>query len=361
MKLKIAATQRFLHVPSHFEIYDQCGPAIAATTRAVELLAAPPRSACVVSGAGATSAIARGYVQGLAAQDIGATHFELKAGTFEELERLRTRLPKATNCLVAVGGGSVIDVCKALSVECELPVVVVPTALSSDCIGSPISVLLDRKGRKVSAGSTTPGMVIVDTSTTRAAPAMTALAGFCDVLSNASALLDAQDALESDGHSTDNFAITLSECAYRLLLPVNWNEFHQPPGHARLVKALILSGLAMGFAGSSTPCSGAEHSISHAIDFLGEGGSSHGLQVGVATLYCHHLRIEVGARPLPTAVASALRELAPSLNPALLGLDRAAFLRAVKEAPAIRPDRTTILNRVKDPQSFARAFDAAFN
>ncbi len=341
MKLEIAAKQRFLHVPSHFEIYERRDAAVAASVAATEMLAANPRAVWILSGAGATSAIAADFQKGIESAGIAVHHAELGGGTDRELDKLRALIPVATNCLLAVGGGSVIDLAKALAAERELPVVVVPTALASDCIGSPISVLVDTGGRKISAGSTTPSMVVVDTSTTRAAPPISALAGFCDVMSNASALLDAQDALEQDGRSTDNFAITLSECAYRLLLPVDWGEFHGHAGHARLVKALILSGLAMGFAGNSAPCSGAEHSISHAIDYLGEGGASHGLQVGVATLYCHYLRIEVRARPLPEAVVAALSSMTPALAPSLLGLDREAFLRAVSGAPASRPQPPT--------------------
>jgi glycerol-1-phosphate dehydrogenase [NAD(P)+] len=41
--------------------------------------------------------------------------------------------------------------------------------------------------------------------------------------------------------------------------------------------------MAMAVAGTSRPCSGACHEISHAIDELHPGRATHGQQVGVGT------------------------------------------------------------------------------
>ena len=50
----------------------------------------------------------------------------------------------------------------------------------------------------------------------------------------------------------------------------------------RLAEGLILSGVAMEIAGTSRPCSGAEHLISHALDSILEKPKLHGLQVAFA-------------------------------------------------------------------------------
>ena len=54
----------------------------------------------------------------------------------------------------------------------------------------------------------------------------------------------------------------------------------------------MLSGLAMEIAGSSRPCSGSEHLISHAIDQLYPGTARHGEQVAFGALLCSRFQGE---------------------------------------------------------------------
>ena len=50
-----------------------------------------------------------------------------------------------------------------------------------------------------------------------------------------------------------------------------------------LVDSLAMSGIANEIAGGSTPTSGSEHLISHALDKMLPQPQLHGIQVGVAT------------------------------------------------------------------------------
>ena len=112
----------------------------------------------------------------------------------------------------------------------------------------------------------------------------------------------------------------------------------------------MLSGLAMSVAGSSRPCSGGCHEISHAIDELYPGTAQHGEQVGVGTLFTFFLRED----PVADVVDACLRRHDLPRLPADLGLTDEQFVRAVLHAPSTRPDRYTILEHLDlDPDDAA--------
>lgn len=358
---EVTGKRRFLNVPVQFEVFSDHQETHIGIAQALRQLTDGFPRVHILSGRGKTAHIATKLLQGISASCKSVGQGVLQGCGLGDVSAKVQTLSGSVDLLIVVGGGSVIDPAKLVAGNLKIPLIVVPTALSSDCIGSPISVLSDRAGKKVSLPSTIPSMVIVDTSVTTAAPELMAIAGLCDVLSNASAILDAEDARTQARHQLDNFAIALSDSACRLLIPVNWDQFHAPIGHESLAKALILSGLAMGFSGDSVPCSGAEHAISHAIDFMGLGNGSHGLQVGITTLYCHYLRLANGKTGISSDVLHALKEIRPTLHPETIGLTKQKFMEAVKMGQEIRPDRYTILNQVTKASTLEEAYDAAFD
>jgi glycerol-1-phosphate dehydrogenase [NAD(P)+] len=118
----------------------------------------------------------------------------------------------------------------------------------------------------------------------------------------------------------------------------------------------VLSGLAMAVAGSSRPCSGACHEISHAIDALYPGKAPHGEQVAVGALFASFLREDEGVGELDSAFR---RHGVPRL-PGDLGLTDEQFLAAVARAPSTRPDRYTILEYLDMNEEQIRARVAEF-
>jgi glycerol-1-phosphate dehydrogenase [NAD(P)+] len=117
----------------------------------------------------------------------------------------------------------------------------------------------------------------------------------------------------------------------------------------------------MALAGSSRPCSGACHEISHAIDALYPGQATHGEQVAVGALFASFLR---ESELLEALDAAFHRHGVPRL-PDDLGLTDEQFAAAVGHAPSTRPDRYTILehlemsdDEIRDRvDSFVAAFD----
>jgi glycerol-1-phosphate dehydrogenase [NAD(P)+] len=132
------------------------------------------------------------------------------------------------------------------------------------------------------------------------------------------------------------------------------------PAESREVVArgLLLSGLAMAAAGTSRPCSGAEHLVSHALDAqLGGGAALHGAQVALGCL--------VSAAAHGSPLLATLRRLFVRLRlptcPADLGLTHRHLVAAVRAAPATRPERWTVLSQgYEDEASVAGLVETAF-
>ena len=114
------------------------------------------------------------------------------------------------------------------------------------------------------------------------------------------------------------------------------------PTWATTVPALTPAAPAV-LAGSSRPASGGCHEILYAIDQLYPGTGNHGELAGVGALFCTYLRGE--DRLLGLTSACLARHGLPR-TPADLGLSRAEFTKAVLYAPATRPGRYTILERL---------------
>ena len=107
----------------------------------------------------------------------------------------------------------------------------------------------------------------------------------------------------------------------------------------------MLSGIAMAVAGTSRPCSGACHEISHAIDRLfPEQAVSHGEQVGLGAAFATFLR---GDEDAARRLGAFLRRHGLPVVPADIGLDVEQFTRAVLVAPTTRPGRYTILEHLE--------------
>ena len=278
----------------------------------------------------------------LRSQLVNAEFVTVRGGTLEAASALAKHLRLGFyDALVGIGGGRTIDVAKSAASMTGLPMVAVATNLAHDGIASPVSSL-ESGGRKASFGVNPPIAVVVDLDYVRRSPPAMRSSGFGDVVSNLSAIADWHLAERACGEIVDGVAETFARTAAAGVLhradSIDSDDFL-----VALADALVLSGLAMATAGSSRPCSGAEHEIVHAIDHLFPGAGNHGELVAVATLFACHLR---GDGELTTEVDAALRRHALPRLPADVGLTEDQFVQAVVAAPATRPDRYTILEQL---------------
>ena len=249
--------------------------------------------------------------------------------------------------VIGVGGGKVLDVTKFCAHKLNKPFLAIPTALSNDGISSPISVVQTDHGIN-SIGTSPPIGIIIDIDIIGRAPMEKILAGIGDLISNISAIDDWNLASRYNGEKVDKFAEILSRnSAERFMQYFLSSESDQSITDEHtlvsLAEGLVQSGIAMSLAGSSRPCSGSEHLISHALDKLLDFAKPHGLQVGLSTLFTCALR----QKEINDLIALYHRIGFPT-SPRDLGIPMSTFMDAVKNAPATRKGRFTILNMVTD-------------
>ena len=269
------------------------------------------------------------HVRGGSIQAAGAMADRLRDGFFD--------------AVVGIGGGRTLDVAKQAATLTGLPMVVVATSLAHDGLASPVASLIDeRDGRKHSFGVQMPIAVMVDVDYVRRSEPAMRRSGIGDAVSNLIALADWQLAHEMRGEPIDGLAVTFARTAATTMLDrrdgIEDDAFLQG-----LAGSLVLGGLAMAAAGSSRPCSGADHEILHAIDHLYPGTALHGEIAGMCALFCADLR---GDARTFKALHTCLRRHALPCTPTELGLDLDQFSRAVQHAPLTRPDRFTILEHL---------------
>ena len=274
----------------------------------------------------------------------------VEGGTLQAALELADALKAGSyDAVVGIGGGRTLDVAKYAASLAGLPMVAVATNLAHDGIASPVASL-EYDGRKGSYGVHIPIAVVVDLDYVRGCPPEQLRSGIGDVVSNLSALADWELASRERGEPVDGLAAAFARSAAESLL-------HRTDGLASdafltaLAEALVLSGLAMAVAGSSRPCSGACHEISHAIDALYPGQATHGEQVAVGALFASFLRGD----ELVDALDACLRRHHVPRLPRDLGLADEQFAVAVADAPSTRPDRYTILEHLDMDQDEIRA------
>lgn len=317
---------------------------------------------CVLlgSGPGPSRRLAEGVANGLLEHGVRVVHLSHLTGRLDQAAAAAgTIIEEGVTTALAVGGGRVIDTVKLAASRSGVDFVSVPTAVSNDGISSPVASLVGRDGTRASHGARMPCGIVVDISAIGSAPPDTIRAGVGDLVSNLTACLDWRLA-DREGHEQyDAFSAMIAESAARPILDLE--ELESASSHAVVAQGLLLSGLAMAAAGTSRPCSGAEHLISHALDAqLGPRAALHGEQVALGCL------IAAAAHEWSQA-AVLLRtfgRLGLPTSPEDLGMSRAQLVDAVLAAPQLRPDRWTVLSRgFRHPddveQLIQRAFDGA--
>jgi glycerol-1-phosphate dehydrogenase [NAD(P)+] len=263
-------------------------------------------------------------------------------GTIDEAIDVATRLnTTAVDAIVGIGGGRTLDVAKFAATRLGLPMLAVATNLSHDGIASPVSVLRHGTARR-SYGVAAPAAVMVDLDFVERAPEHFLRSGVGDVVSNISAIADWRLSHELTGEPLDGVAAALASTAAEAVL-AQPGKPAEPAFLRCLAEALILSGLAMSAAGTSRPCSGACHEISHALDHLYPGVGSHGEQVAIGALFATFVR---GDASRVRHMADVLERHGLPLTPTEIELTESQFVEAVLYAPATRPDRFTILEHL---------------
>ncbi len=219
----------------------------------------------------------------------------------ETVERIRSASADA-DLLVAIGSGTINDLCKFASARDAKPYVVFATAPSMNGYTS-VNAAITVHGHKQSLAAQAPLGVFLDLSVLAAAPKRMIRSGLGDSLCRPTAQADwlLAHLLFGRPYRTMPFVL-LREDEERLFGAPDALMAGDLDAMACLVRTLLLSGFGTAICGNSQPASQGEHLISHFADMFGEPGWPHsflGEQFGVTTLMMARLqeRMLEGGRP----------------------------------------------------------------
>lgn len=277
------------------------------------------------------------------AQKMNVDTFLVETATAKDVntvaDKIRTLKPQI---VFGVGGGTKIDVAKCSSARQETPFISVPTTASHDGIASPFSSI---KGfeKPYSVAAQAPLAIIADTNIIMQAPWRFAISGCEDVISKLASVKDWQLAHEEKDEYFGGYAASLAlMSAKHVMQNVELMQKENEEGLRVLMEALISCGVSMSIAGSSRPCSGAEHLFSHALDVIKPNHAMHGEQCGVGTIMMSYLHGANWKR-----IRDVLKRLGAPTNAHELGIEREDILKALDMAASMRPERYTILNKLR--------------
>jgi glycerol-1-phosphate dehydrogenase [NAD(P)+] len=244
-------------------------------------------------------------------------------------EILAAVLP-GTDLILAVGSGTINDLCKLVSFRMGLDYIIYATAPSMDgfvSIGS--AVILNHV--KTTLDCHGPVAVIGDVDVLSQAPMRLIAAGLGDTLGKYTCLFDWKlSRLINDEYYCEE-VVEMVETAISTVMKYS-NEVKNRKAEAvkAVTEALVLTGIAMSFVGNSRPASGCEHHFSHFWEMKafmhGKFPALHGTQVGVGTiiaLYLYHM-LENQEVDFATVKASSF--------------DKEAWIKEIKEVYEIAAD-----------------------
>jgi glycerol-1-phosphate dehydrogenase [NAD(P)+] len=263
----------------------------------------------------------------------------VKASSIPQVREVEREIEKLKpSVVVAIGGGRDIDIAKLSSANKGLPFLSIPTAASHDGIASPV-VSMKGYSKPYSFMAQAPIAIIADVGVIVRAPFRLLASGCGDVVGKYTSVRDWRLAHRIKNEYYGDYAADLALMSARLVMRnAHIVKTMSDTAVRTVVEALVSCGVAMSIAGSSRPCSGAEHLFSHALDVTAPRPALHGEQVGVGTIMCAYLH---GANW--ELIRDVLRKIGAPTNAHELGIESKHVIKALTIAHKIRPDRYTIL------------------
>ena len=251
-----------------------------------------------------------------------------------------------TDLIIGIGGGRSVDIAKLCSFNLRKPFVSIPTSASHDGIASPFVSVRGEKPHSLVA--TAPLGVFVDVNVIKGAPKKLLASGCGDLMAKVTAVKDWQLGRDKKGEYYGRYSADLASMSAKILIESS-PSFSKKGIDARIiVEALISAGVASCIAGSSRPCSGAEHLFSHAVDHLEFGVGLHGEKVGIGAIMISKLQGQDWKK-----IVKTLKNVGAPTTAKEIGLKPKVLAKALTIAQSLRPERYTILSEKKITESSA--------
>jgi len=207
----------------------------------------------------------------------------------EAVGSLMMHYDASCDLIVGIGSGVLNDIGKILANISNHPYIIVGTAPSMDGYASASSSMA-RDGLKISLNTRSANVIIGDIDVIKTAPVKMMVSGLGDMLAKYISICEWRISNLINGeYFCPTVANTVKEALQKCVDHASGLLNREEDAVQAVFEGLVLSGIAMNYAGVSRPASGAEHYISHVWDMRGlEFGTPvdfHGIQCAIATLY----------------------------------------------------------------------------
>ena len=252
------------------------------------------------------------------------------------------------NYIVGVGGGRSVDVAKMISFNLNIPFISVPTSASHDGISSPF-VSIRGRDKPYSLKAHAPIGVIADTKLISEAPYRLQASGCGDLIGKITAVKDWELARDDNNEYFGSYAANLANMSAKIIIE-NSSKLSYRANIRTIVEALISAGVASCIAGSSRPCSGSEHLFSHALEYVAKSNCGlHGERVGIGTIMMSKIHGLDHA-----VITKTLQNIKAPTTAKEIDVTEDQIIQSLLIAQSLRPERYTILNKIKMDKGSAR-------
>lgn len=189
--------------------------------------------------------------------------------------------------ILAVGSGSINDICRMVSYRIGIEYGVLGTAPSMDGYASVVAPLIVGN-KKIIYDCTIARHIIIDLSVCANAPYELLLAGIGDMIGKFVALLDWElSRMHTGEYYCEKIADMVLKATEKCIEASSGLKSRDITAVKNVIDGLILSGLGIAYTGSSRPASGTEHMIGQTWEVMdvekGKVPNLHGIEVGEAT------------------------------------------------------------------------------
>ena len=260
-----------------------------------------PKKVLLVSDQNAINAAA-GTVE-----SIEAAGFEIKKLVYQNMMYAKIEQVQEVEALcadvdgiIAVGTGSINDICRVASFRQKKEFCIVATAPSMDGFASDTAPIIENNFKN-SFFVEQPRIILADTKVLAKAPLELKAAGFGDMVAKYIGIADWQIAnLLIDEYYCPAVADITMQGVKKVVDLAEQVNGEDEVAAGNIMEGLILSGLGMKLAKSSRPASGAEHVVSHYLECYklarGIWPEFHGKKVGVATVLINRIYHNIADR-----------------------------------------------------------------
>jgi len=303
----------------------------------------------LISGSNVKKIVQKKIDESLASSNIKKSWYLSKINDAKSIKEIEKNVRKnKTNLVIGVGGGRSVDVAKMIAFNLGKPFVSIPTSASHDGIASPFVSVKGKKPHSMVA--TAPLGVFVDVDIIKKAPKKLLASGCGDLIAKITAVRDWQLGNSKTGEYYGRYSAHLALMSAKILIENSSRFAKKGPNVREIVEALISAGVASCIAGSSRPCSGAEHLFSHAVDKLEPGVGLHGEKCGIGAIMIAKLQGQDWKN-----IVKTLKAVGAPTTAKEIGLKSNILTKALTIAQSLRPERYTILNQVNMTENKAIA------